>query len=190
MLGLTPFHVPQPDNRFIRQSHVDDVMNVLDEEAHVDGIRLAHQRRAIEAVVLLDELGRFDCAVEASQESGIDIRQRERQTIHLRGPRRQTLFFRLALRLFLFHRILEDLEGIETRVIVLSIEDSLDRPPINVDLLGQRVELSFAAQFAQPCTQALEIIHGVAVDTRKVFDGVILDIYASRCKANMTCLTR
>ena len=88
------------------------------------------------------------------------------------------------------HYFLEGQEGIVTRVIVLSVEDALDRPPIDIDLFGQRVELSFVTQLAQPCTQALEIIHGVAVDARSVVDGVILDIYASRCKANMTRLTR
>lgn len=102
------------------------------------------------------------------------------------GPSR----FRSAPRLILVHHILEDLEGIEARVIVLTIDDSLDRPAINIDLFGKRVELSLIAQPAQPFTQALEIVHGVAIEAGRVADVAILDIYASRRKANMTCATR
>lgn len=96
----------------------------------------------------------------------------------------------LALRFVLVHHILEGLEGIEARVIVLTIDDSLDRPAINIDLFGERVELSLIAQPAQPYTQALEIVHVVAIEAERVVDLRILDIYASRRKANMTCAMR
>ena len=96
----------------------------------------------------------------------------------------------LALRFILIHHILEGLESIEARVIVLTIDDSLDRPAINIDLFGERIELSLIAQPAQPFTQALEIVHGIAIEAGRVADVAILDIYASRRKANMTCATR
>lgn len=105
-------------------------------------------------------------------------------------PLNRSCYSGLALRFILIHHILEGLESIEARVIVLTIDDSLDRPAINIDLFGERIELSLIAQPAQPFTQALEIVHGIAIEAGRVADVAILDIYASRRKANMTCATR
>ena len=90
---------------------------------------------------------------------------------------------------FAVHRILEQLERVEARVIVRAVDDSLDRPAVHADLFGERVEQPLLFLLAQPDTQALKVIHMVFA-TRLIADEVILDIYASRRKANMTCLLR
>ena len=94
--------------------------------------------------------------------------------------------YRLAVSI---HRILEQLERIEARVIVRAVDDPLNCPAVYADLFGERVEQPLLFLLTQPDTQALKVIHMVFA-TRLIAGEVILDIYASRCKANMTCLLR
>lgn len=82
------------------------------------------------------------------------------------------------------HLIFEKLERVESRVIVRLVDDSLDRPTIDVDRLGQRIQHLLVTLIAQPYTQAVKVIHE-SVSLEGVNDEPILRHVCLICKGKL-----
>ena len=156
-LGLFGTYITsQLTDRGVWKPHVDDVMHVIYEGAHICVVRSAHQRRAIQPVEVLDQLSRLKRRQKAALKCRIEVCSRKRKADDLDNHLACLRFLRFRSQIS-EHSVAEFSERMEGHAVRLVLDDALQRFPANTGLFSDRRPMALLSH--KPRANRFEFVH-------------------------------